>query len=104
MDRYANRLVTGLSGQFEDVQVSVAGNIDALTEDRRGHVGTESLDPAMGRRIPTSGFRELRRYVARYVSYPRRVRRMSFSFFPAFCPYRGSRPTNCPHIVCPRVR
>ena len=77
MDRYANRLVAGLSGQFEDVQVSVAGNIDALTEDRRGPVGTESLDPAMGRRIPTSGFRELRRYVARYVSYPRRVRRMA---------------------------
>ncbi len=75
MDRYAHRLAQGLDEHVRDVAVTVAGRIDPLTVDP---TGDDAALPAsgLGTSPPTSVWRELRRYAARYVAYPRHVRRL----------------------------
>ena len=75
MDRYANRMAACLT-RVEGVHVTIAGPIDTLTAEPTGAPRTSVLDPGSMRRLPASGWREMRRYVRRYVSYPRRVRHM----------------------------
>jgi glycosyltransferase involved in cell wall biosynthesis len=63
MDRYALRLEGGLKQHVPELEITVAGEIADLTQD-----GAVSVPPrAVG---------DVRRYVARYLRYPRRVRRM----------------------------
>ncbi len=75
MDRYANRMAACLT-LVEGVHVTIAGPIDTLTAEHTGAPRVTILDPGSARRLPASGWREMRRYARRYVSYPRRVRRM----------------------------
>ncbi len=74
MDRYALRLVDGLTELAPDVEVTLATQVNRLT------AGTE--EKADGGRSPKSvglgsgaSANELRRYWSRYWSYPRRVKR-----------------------------
>lgn len=75
MDRYANRMAACLT-RVQDVHVNVAGPIDTLTAEHSGAPRVAILDLGSARRIPVSGWREVRRYARRYVSYPHRVRRI----------------------------
>ncbi len=74
MDRYALRLVDGLTALAPDVDVTLATEVNRLT------AGTQ--EKAYGDRLPKgvglgsdAGANELRRYWSRYWSYPRRVKR-----------------------------
>lgn len=76
MDRYASRLARHLPLAAPDVEVTLAGAIGDLTIERRGRGSrVRTSGPVTRPALPTPGFRELRRYLARYWSYPRRVRR-----------------------------
>ena len=82
MDRYASRLSSHLQDD-SDLDIDVATPIGRLTETQ-----ADRSTPAPRRQALTSEegsmLRELRRYVARYWSYPRRV---------------GRRPTDLMHIL-----
>ncbi|UCF41214.1 MAG: glycosyltransferase family 4 protein [Gemmatimonadota bacterium] len=69
MDRYASRLAAGLERHEPELEVSIAGKIASLTVDAAdGGAATH--------RLPPSGVGGVRRYLARYWTYPRRVRRL----------------------------
>jgi len=72
MDRYASRLTDHLRRYAGDLDVHVAGQIGGLTTDRGG--GRRSSGPTPVPMLPSPGFQEARRYFARYLRYPRRVR------------------------------
>jgi glycosyltransferase involved in cell wall biosynthesis len=80
MDRYASRLAAHLKRAVHDIDVRVAGEIAALTlEDQSAD--TPAAGAPVLPRLPTPGLSELRRYVARYVVYPRRVKKLQGDVF-----------------------
>ena len=74
MDRYALRLVRGLTEETPDITIAVGTDISSLTSDSdanaqdRHHVGGTAS-------VPAAGSGEIRRYLSRYVFYPMRLRR-----------------------------
>lgn len=73
MDRYASRLALHLQRRVPDIEIHLAGEIAALTvEDEPTDVRISS--PTGIAMLPAPGLSELRRYLARYVFYPWRVR------------------------------
>ncbi len=77
MDRYATRLAGNLRRHVPNLELTIAGKIAGLTVDPDNSLaGVRVSDPA-GRSIAAPGWRELRRYVTRYWTYPRKVRRMA---------------------------
>ncbi len=70
MDRYASRLAAELERNEADLDVRLTAPISGVT------VEPDGPDPGGFGRIKSSAWRELRRYVARYWRYPRRVRHM----------------------------
>ncbi len=77
MDRYASRLARGLSEEAPDLTISIAGKIDELTAEDR-HAVDEKRGEGFSPRAPTPApaASEFRRYLNRYWTYPRRVRRL----------------------------
>ena len=69
MDRYALRLLHGLSEERADITISLGTDIDSLTDASAPHAGTA------GSASPPGGTNEIRRYIARYLLYPMRLRR-----------------------------
>jgi glycosyltransferase involved in cell wall biosynthesis len=82
MDRYASRLSVELGRYATDLDITLAGEIAALTVENGGRGdGRPAGGPVMRPAFPTSGFGELQRYVARYAVYPHRVRRAGADAF-----------------------
>jgi glycosyltransferase involved in cell wall biosynthesis len=73
MDRYASRLVEHLPDESPDLDVELAGPIASLTTDA-AH-GIVHGSGARAGEIAPHDVHDVRRYVERYWSYPRRVRR-----------------------------
>ncbi len=77
MDRYASRLAGGLARHVPDLELTIAGKIAGLTVDPHDSLGGVPIaDRSSVQRMPPPGVGDLRRYVARYWRYPRRVRGM----------------------------
>ena len=77
MDRYASRLALYLKRVATDLEITVAGEIGGLTVDQPpSDAGIFSSNPLPFPMLPTPGLNETRRYVARYWTYPYRIRWM----------------------------
>ncbi len=77
MDRYASRLALHLKRYATDLEITVAGEIGGLTvEQPASDAGVISSNPTPFPLLPTPGLNETRRYVARYWTYPYRIRWM----------------------------
>lgn len=77
MDRYASRLARHLETAARDLDISLAGTIADLTvEPAAGAEGVRTGGVSARQGLPAPGMRELRRYLARYWRYPRRIRRL----------------------------
>jgi glycosyltransferase involved in cell wall biosynthesis len=77
MDRYATRLAASLQQYEPDLDVQLAGPVAGLTVDPESSIeGVRVSDPRGHPQVPGPALSELRRYVARYWRYPRRVRRL----------------------------
>ena len=77
MDRYASRLALYLKRVATDLEITVAGEIGGLTVDQpASDAGVFSSNPLPFPLLPTPGLNETRRYVARYWTYPYRIRWM----------------------------
>lgn len=77
MDRYASRLALHLKRYATDLEITVAGEIGGLTiEQPASDAGVISSNPSPFPLLPTPGLNETRRYVARYWTYPYRIRWM----------------------------
>ena len=76
-DRYASRLALYLKRVATDLEITVAGEIGGLTVDQPpSDAGIFSSNPLPFPMLPTPGLNETRRYVARYWTYPYRIRWM----------------------------
>lgn len=76
MDRYASRLAMNLHRYTTDLEIVLAGEISGLTmEPGGGWAEGRISSPWRIPTFPSPGADEVRRYLARYVRYPRRVRR-----------------------------
>lgn len=76
MDRYATRLAGHLRRMAADLEIGVAGEIGDLTVEQPSRApGLRVSQPSGLPLLPAPGLSELRRYLSRYVLYPRRVRR-----------------------------
>jgi glycosyltransferase involved in cell wall biosynthesis len=77
MDRYASRLAMHLRRHAGDLEVAVAGEIAGLTIEPGSETpGLRISNPWRIPELPGLGTGELTRYLARYWSYPRRVRHL----------------------------
>jgi glycosyltransferase involved in cell wall biosynthesis len=77
MDRYASRLALYLKRYATDLEITVAGEIGDLTvEQPASDAGVHSSQPSPFPLLPAPGLNETRRYVARYWTYPYRIRWM----------------------------
>ena len=74
MDRYALRLVDGLAAEAPDVDVTLASDINLLTAGTGEKTGGDRSAESVGLGSK-AGKNEIRRYVSRYWSYPRRLKR-----------------------------
>ena len=74
MDRYASRLVQHLSTEAPGLEIAVAGEIGSLTIESAMMERRRDSGPGAQRFEPTAGVSEARRYLSRYLLYPRRVR------------------------------
>ena len=73
MDRYASRLAEGLSRYASDLDIRLSTQIAGLTTDGKARNRSGPMPIPL---LPAPGLQEARRYFARYVRYPRKVRRM----------------------------
>ena len=76
MDRYASRLVQHLDTEAATYEIAVASEIASLTNENTKQPGRRASKPGSRRLADEGGSTELRRYVARYWMYPRRIRAM----------------------------
>jgi glycosyltransferase involved in cell wall biosynthesis len=75
MDRYAHRLVHGLSQVAPEFSINLAGSISGLTVEQDDADGAPRPRTPAELPSPHAAATELLRYWQRYVGYPRRVRR-----------------------------
>jgi glycosyltransferase involved in cell wall biosynthesis len=76
MDRYATRIVSNLKRSDPELEITLAGRVSGLTVDPEHSLGgvlARERREITGVAGPAG--QELRRYLARYWTYPRRVRR-----------------------------
>ena len=78
MDRYASRLIRHLRDCRLDLEISVAGEVAGLTLERPDSDSpVRTAGVRRGTQAQSSLLSESIRYLARYWSYPRRIRQMS---------------------------
>jgi glycosyltransferase involved in cell wall biosynthesis len=78
MDRYASRLARSLRRYATDLEIHLAGEISGLTLEPTDQAAAPRTSGAWRLpQWPAPGASEMRRYLARYWTYPRRVHRMS---------------------------
>ena len=76
MDRYASRLVFHLNREAATSEIEVAGEISSLTSANGKPPGRRYSGAGARRLEDETGSTELRRYLARYWFYPRRIRKI----------------------------
>jgi glycosyltransferase involved in cell wall biosynthesis len=77
MDRYASRLAFHLKTLATDLEIALAGEIGDLTVEHPGSdAGKIASNPTPFPLLPTPGLGETRRYLARYWTYPLRIKWM----------------------------
>lgn len=76
MDRYASRLTQHLERHAAEVELSVAGEIASLTDNKIAEPGRRDSGPGSRRLAEDSGTNEWRRYLSRYWLYPRRIKKI----------------------------
>ncbi len=76
MDRYASRLFSHLDTEAAEFDISMAGHIASLTSEDIREPRRRDSGQGSRRLASDGGSDELRRYLSRYVLYPRRVRHL----------------------------
>ena len=77
MDRYASRIVHHLEREAATFEIAVAGEIASLTTANGKGPGRRDSGKGSRRLADETSTTEMRRYIARYWLYPRRIRRMA---------------------------